>query len=423
MAGLIRDNGLVSRFNRGSFFAYRDGEGHLGGVALIGEITLLETRGEAPQAAFARLAQRHPNIYLVMAERIQKEISLPFSLSGHEVFTTPSTGIALSAAGYEDPEDVLRDADTAMYHAKERGKACYEMFDQSMHARAVNLLRLETDLRRALEREEFRVYYQPIVSLATGSLSGFEALVRWQHPERGFISPAEFISVADDTRLIIPLGLWVLREACRQMWRWQRQFPGNGSLTLSVNLSGKQLTQPDLIGQVERILEETRLNPRSLKLEITESVVMENAETAISMLKELKALGVQLSIDDFGTGYSSLSYLHRFPIDTLKIDRSFVSQMSMSDKNAELVRTIKTFAVNMGMGVVAEGVETLDQLKQLAALDCEYGQGYLFSKPVDAGAAGALIAKRPDWRVSAFPLTREPLVPARAGVVAYLRSA
>jgi len=192
---------------------------------------------------------------------------------------------------------------------------------------------------------------------------------------------------------------------------------------VSVNLSGKQLEQPDLIGQVERILEETRLNPRSLKLEITESVVMENAEAAVSMLKELKALGVQLSIDDFGTGYSSLSYLHRFPIDTLKIDRSFVSQMSMSDENAELVRTIKTLAGNMGMEVVAEGVETLDQLKQLAALDCEYGQGYLFSKPVDAGAAGALIAKRPDWRVSAFPLTREPLVPARAGVVAYLRSA
>jgi diguanylate cyclase (GGDEF)-like protein len=365
---------------------------------------------------------KHSDDAIQMTERIQKEISMPFSLSGHEVFTTPSTGIALSVTGYDDPDDILRDADTAMYHAKERGKACYEMFDQSMHARAVNLLRLETDLRRALEREEFFVHYQPIVSLETGTLSGFEALVRWQHPERGFISPAEFVSVAEDTRLIIPLGLWVLRESCRQMCQWQWQSPANSSLILSVNLSGKQLTQPDLVEQIEVILKETHLNPRCLKLEITESVVMENAESAIAMLQGLKALGLQLSIDDFGTGYSSLSYLHRFPVDTLKIDRSFVSQMSMSDENAEIVRTIKTLASNLGMDVVAEGVETLEQLKQLAALQCEYGQGYLFSKPVDAEAVTALLAKRPDWNVSAFSPTRESFVPARA-VVSHLRSA
>ena len=364
----------------------------------------------------------HSDDAIQMTERIQKAISMPYSLSGHEVFTTPSTGIALGVTGYDDPEEILRDADTAMYHAKERGKACYEMFDQSMHARAVNLLRLETDLRRALEREEFFVHYQPIVSLETGTLSGFEALVRWQHPERGFISPAEFVSVAEDTRLIIPLGLWVLRESCRQMCQWQWQSPANSSLILSVNLSGKQLTQPDLVEQIEMILEETHLNPRCLKLEITESVVMENAESAIAMLQGLKALGLQLSIDDFGTGYSSLSYLHRFPVDTLKIDRSFVSQMSMSNENAEIVRTIKTLATNLGMDVVAEGVETLEQLKQLAALECEYGQGYLFSKPVDAETATALIAKRPDWHVNAFPLTRESFVPARSAIK-HLRSA
>jgi diguanylate cyclase (GGDEF)-like protein len=365
---------------------------------------------------------KHSHDAMQMAERVQKEISLPYSLSGHEVFTTPSTGIAMSVTGYDDPEGILRDADTAMYHAKERGKACYEMFDQSMHARAVNLLRLETDLRRALEREEFCVYYQPIVSLETGTLSGFEALVRWQHPERGFISPADFISVAEDTRLIIPLGLWVLRESCRQMCQWQWQSSAHSSLTLSVNLSGKQLTQPDLIKQIEAILNETHLNPRCLKLEITESVVMENAEAAIAMLKELKALGVQLSIDDFGTGYSSLSYLHRFPIDTLKIDRSFVSQMGISDENAEIVRTIRALAGNMGMDVVAEGVETIEQLQQLTALGCEFGQGYLFSKPVGAAAAGALIAKQLNWHVSAFPRPKETAAPARA-VVTQLRSA
>jgi diguanylate cyclase (GGDEF)-like protein len=365
---------------------------------------------------------RHAEDAIHLTERIQRELSLPFSLSGHEVFTTQSAGIALSGVGYEDPEGILRDADTAMYRAKERGKACYQVFDESMHARAVNLLRLETDLRRALEREEFLVYYQPIVSLETGALSGFEALVRWQHPERGFISPVDFISVAEDTRLIIPLGLWVMKEACRQMCQWQWQSPANSSLTLSVNLSGKQLAGTNIVGQIKQILEETHLNPRCLKLEITESVVMENAEAAIAMLRELKGLGVMLSIDDFGTGYSSLSYLHRFPIDTLKIDRSFVSQMSMSAENAEIVRTIKTLAANMGMDVVAEGVETLDQLKQLSALQCEHGQGYLFSKPVDAEAATMLIAKKPDWHVSAFPPARETFAPPRA-TVAHLRSA
>jgi diguanylate cyclase (GGDEF)-like protein len=357
-----------------------------------------------------------------MAERVQKELASPFTLSGHEVFTTASIGIALGEIGYEHPEDILRDADTAMYRAKESGKARFEMFDTSMHARALNLLRLENDLRRAIERQEFCVHYQPIVALEDGHISGFEALVRWRHPERGFISPAEFISVAEDTNLIIPLGLWVLNEACLQMVRWQWQSPGNKLLTLSVNLSGKQFTQPDLVERIELILAETGLDPRRLKLEITESVVMENAEAAIAMLVRLKSLGVQLSIDDFGTGYSSLSYLHRFPIDTLKIDRSFVNLIHAGAENSEIVRTIRTLAGNMGMDVVAEGIETLDQLSQLMELKCEYGQGYLFSKPLEAAAADQLLARRPDWHVSVIAMSNDYL-PTRNNHVTHVRVA
>jgi diguanylate cyclase (GGDEF)-like protein len=359
---------------------------------------------------------------IYMAERVQKELTSPFLLSGHEVFTTTSIGIALSSTGYDHPEDILRDADTAMYRAKESGKACYEVFDKDMHARAVNLLRLETDLRRAIEREEFLVYYQPIVSLESGLLIGFEALARWQHPERGFISPTEFISAAEDTRLIIPLGLWVLREACRQMAQWHWQSPANRSLILSVNLSGKQFTQPDLVERIKQILDETHLDPNCLKLEITESVVMENAEAAISMLVRMKALGVRLSIDDFGTGYSSLSYLHRFPVDTLKIDRSFVNQISVSGENAEIVRTIKTLASNLGMDVVAEGVETLEQMRRLEELECEYGQGYLFSQPLERDAAEVLIERRPRWRLGLFSATNESLNRAHDNV-AHIRFA
>jgi diguanylate cyclase (GGDEF)-like protein len=339
---------------------------------------------------------------IYMSERVEKELTAPFMLSGHEVFTTTSIGIALSTTGYQHPEDILRDADTAMYRAKASGKACYQVFDKDMHARAVNLLRLETDLRRAIEREEFLVYYQPIVALESGQVAGFEALARWQHPELGFIAPAEFISAAEDTRLIIPLGLWVLRQACRQMAQWHWQSPANRKLIISVNLSGKQFTQPDLVEQIKAILEETHLDPSCLKLEITESVVMEDAEAAIAMLVGMKALGVRLSIDDFGTGYSSLSYLHRFPVDTLKIDRSFVSQISVSGDNAEIVRTIKTLATNLGMEVVAEGVETLEQLRRLSELECEYGQGFLFSRAVDREEAGSLIQAKPQWHLRAL---------------------
>jgi diguanylate cyclase (GGDEF)-like protein/PAS domain S-box-containing protein len=327
-----------------------------------------------------------------VAERIQEELTLPFNLGGRDVFTTVSIGIAISSSGYDKPEDILRDSDTAMYRAKTLGKARHEVFDKAMHAQALKILQIETDLRRAVERQEFFIDYQPIVTLETGKLRGFEALVRWRHPERGLISPADFVPIAEETGLIGQIGAWVLREACRQMNRWNLLYPTDPPLVMSVNLSGKQFAQSNLIGEVANILEETDLPPDCLKLEITESVVMENIETATEMLQQLRALGLKLSIDDFGTGYSSLSYLHKFPIDTLKIDRSFVTQMAENNENAEIVRTIVVLAQNLGMDVVAEGVETTEQCQLLNALRCENGQGYLFSRPVNAATAEKFVA-------------------------------
>ena len=329
-----------------------------------------------------------------IAEKVQQVISAPFKLASHEAIITASMGVALSTSGYVEAEDMIRDADTAMYRAKDRGKARYEIFDTAMHTRAVTLLRLESDLRRALEKEELCVYYQPIVSLGNRDLYGFEALVRWQHPERGIISPDDFIPLAEETGLVLPIGLQVLREACNQLRKWQEHSPSNRDLIMSVNLSGKQLMQPDLIERIEEVLHESQINPWHLKLEITETVVMENPELAAVTLAKLRGLGVRLSIDDFGTGYSSLSYLNRFPVDTLKIDRSFVTSINEADENLQIVKTIVTLAGNLGMQVVAEGVETEDQLDQLRSLKCQFGQGYLFSKPLDATDAELFILNR-----------------------------
>ena len=317
-----------------------------------------------------------------VAQRIQDELTQPFVLDKNSAFATASIGIALSSSGYDRADDILRDADIAMYRAKENGKARYELFDQGMHARAVSRLQLESDLRQAIEQKEFCVYYQPIICLQTGRLAGFEALVRWNHPRRGIVSPADFIPVAEETGLIVPIGEWVLNEACMHVRQWQIDSPSHRSLSLSVNLSARQVAQPDLLERIKEALETSKLNPHCLKLEITESVVMENAEAATLMFKQLRSLGVQLSIDDFGTGYSSLSYLHRFPLNYLKIDRSFVMRLTTDNDNA-IVRTISTLARNLGMEVIAEGIETEEQYQQLKMLGCEYGQGYLFSRPVD----------------------------------------
>jgi len=329
-----------------------------------------------------------------VAEKVQQTISAPFKLANHEAITTASIGVALSTSGYAEAEDIIRDADTAMYRAKDCGKARYEIFDTAMHTRAVTLLRLESDLRRALEKDELCVYYQPIVSLADRELYGFEALVRWRHPERGIVSPDDFIPLAEETGLILPIGLQVLRDACHQLRKWQQHSLSNRDLIMSVNLSGKQLMQPDLIERIEEVLHESQINPWHLKLEITETVVMENPELAAVTLAKLRGLGLRLSIDDFGTGYSSLSYLNRFPVDTLKIDRSFVASMNEADENLQIVKTIVTLAGNLGMQVVAEGVQNEEQLEQLRLLKCQYGQGYYFSKPLDVADADLFVLSR-----------------------------
>ncbi len=324
------------------------------------------------------------------AERIEEKVSEPFSLNGKQVFTGFSIGIVMGGDEYEYAEDILRDADIAMYHAKDN-ELNYVVFDKNMHTRAVTLLQLETDLRTAIERNEFEVYYQPIIHLDSMSLFGFESLIRWNHPTRGLVSPIEFIPVSEQTGFIVPLTLWILRTSCRQMVEWQRKNPLHKNLVISVNLSGKHFAQKDLVQQIQTVLNETEINPTCLKLELTESAVMGNAESIITMMKQIRELGIQLSIDDFGTGYSSLSYLHRFPINTLKVDRSFVNRMADGSENGEIVRTVIALAKTLRLNVVAEGIETIHQLHQLCALNCEYGQGYLFSRPVPAEEAEKII--------------------------------
>ena len=330
---------------------------------------------------------------LRMAERAQARLSLPFDLDGHEVFVSASVGIALSALEYSCPEDLLRDANTAMHGAKAHGKASYKVFDATMHERARSLLSLETDMRRAGERGEYRLHYQPIVTLKTGRLAGFEALVRWQHAQRGLLYPSEFLSLAEETGLVIQIDRWVLREACRQAREWQRQFPSEAPLCVSVNLSARHFSAPSLVEYVREVLAESGLEAGCLKLEITESVLMSDVDSVTGTLSNLKDLGVELQLDDFGTGYSSLSYLHRFPVDALKIDRSFVGRIGPGGANAELARAIVTMAHSLGMSVVAEGVETEEQSAELRSMACEYGQGHLFSAAVERDGAESLIER------------------------------
>jgi diguanylate cyclase (GGDEF)-like protein/PAS domain S-box-containing protein len=327
-----------------------------------------------------------------VADRILGELSYPFLLEGREVFASASVGIVMGSGCYEHPEELLRDADTAMYNAKGEGKARYCLFTSDMRDKAVARLEMETELRRALDQNQFHLNYQPICKLATGRIIGFEALLRWHHPRRGLIAPVEFIPIAEETGLIVPLGWWVLREACAQASSWQKMFESDPPLTIAVNFSARQFQQKEVVAQIQAILVETGLLPGTLKLEITESVIMVNPEAATATMEQLRALGVQIGIDDFGTGYSSLSYLQRFPIDSLKIDRSFVARLQHTGESAEMVQAIVSLAHNLGLNVIAEGVETSEQQAHLSALACEYGQGYHFSKPMDSGSAEAMLA-------------------------------
>ncbi len=318
-----------------------------------------------------------------LTRRIEERLAAPVQVDGQEVYINASIGIAFGTAGYERPEELLRDADAAMYRAKALGRNRHEVFNETLHLEALDRLRLETDLRRAIQEGSFGLHYQPIVSLADGRVTGFEALVRWRHPAWGLVPPSQFIQVAEETGLILPIGRWVLSEACQQTQRWQREHPSDPPLTINVNLSRRQLLQADLVEQIRRTLETTGLPPETLQLEITESAILENPEKAVELLRHLKSLDIELCVDDFGTGYSSLSSLQEFPVSVLKIDRSFIRGMGPEGKRDEIVRAVVGLAHSLHMRVVAEGVETEGQLERVRAMGCDYGQGYLLCHALD----------------------------------------
>jgi predicted signal transduction protein with EAL and GGDEF domain len=335
---------------------------------------------------------RDPIEAVRVAERVQAELASPFLLNNQEIVISASIGIAASSGPYTGADELLRDADIAMYRAKRGGKARCEVSDPAMHASAVKRLSLETDLRRALDQGEFRVYYQPIVSLQTEKIIGFEALTRWQRPE-GVLSPIEFITVAEETGLIVQMNRQLLREACLQLRAWQTEFPSTVPLTLSVNITSREFAMPDLTSEIRKSIDLTGVDPSCLHFEIIETIAMGDAEKSGHVLAQLKALGVRLSIDDFGTGYSSLSRLRRIPVDTLKIDRAFISNMDRDRENREIVRAIILLAHNLGLKVVAEGTETEEHINLLKEFNCEMAQGYLYSRPIDAEGMSKLLAR------------------------------
>jgi PAS domain S-box-containing protein len=343
---------------------------------------------------------RSPIEAVRVAERVQSELVTPFVVSEQEIVISASIGIASSTSPHIQAEDLLRDADIAMYLAKRSGKGRCQVSDTAMHANAVKRLKLETDLRKALDQGEFRVYYQPIVSLQTGKITGFEALTRWQRPE-GILPPIEFIAVAEEIGLIIPMNRQLLREACQHLRSWQSEFPSSPPLTMSVNVTSKEFAQPDLASEIRKSLEQTGVDPGCLQLEIVETIAMGDAEKAGHVLSELEALGVRISIDDFGTGYSSLSRLRRIPMDTLKIDRSFILHMDSDPESREIVRIVIMLAHNLGLKVVAEGVETQEHINLLNELNCEMGQGYFFSRPADDQAMSNLLRVNQGVRAAA----------------------
>ncbi len=384
------------------FKAVNDNLGHAAGDRLLMEIAGRLRTCVRPGDVVARLGGDEFTLLLEeitglpdaehAARRIQAALVAPIAIEGREIVATASIGVALSEPDYGQVQDLLRDADLAMYHAKEQGRARYQVFDVAMRDSAQARFGMEADLRTALEHGELRLVFQPIVELQTGGVHGFEALLRWHRPKRGVILPPEFVPLAEQTGLIIPIGRWVLQEACRQARGWHDAFPAAGPVRISVNLSGKQLAHPGLADDVRAALQDAGLSPSRLILEIGENVLMESAESSTDVLHQLRELKVELHIDDFGTGHSSLSSLPRFPIHGIKIDRAFVHRMGSRRTDLEIVRSIVELAGNLSLGVIAEGVETVTQRARLIAFGCELGQGHLFAKPLEAQAAGALLA-------------------------------
>jgi diguanylate cyclase (GGDEF)-like protein/PAS domain S-box-containing protein len=387
------------------FKIINDSLGHLVGDQLLIAVSQRLSEAVRPEDTVARLGGDEFAIILEditdqahaeqITRRLQEQLSLPFYIDGTEVFTTASIGIALSSAEYERPEEMIRDADIAMYQVKGKGKASHEVFEAGMYTSTVERLHLETDLRRAVEHDEFVLHYQPIIELSNDRVIGFEALVRWNHPQRGLVYPMEFIPLAEETGLIFAIGEWVLGEACRQLREWKTTHAMHSPMKMSVNISSRQFLQHDLPEKIKHILGINSLEAVNLTLEITESMIMENIDSAIVILNQLRAMGIHIHIDDFGTGYSSLSYINRFPVNALKIDRSFVEKMQHDDENLEIVKTIILLARNLKLELIAEGLETPDQLSQLKKLNCQYGQGFYLSRPMDARGMASWLSNRP----------------------------
>ena len=381
------------------FKIVNDSRGHYIGDKLLIEVSEILKSCVRPSDIIARLGgdeftilvpiKEEPDAIRV-AERLQEKLEVPFKIEGGEVFTSASVGIIIADDVDRDADAFLRDADSAMYGAKDSGKACYEIYDREMHKRNVNLLELETDLRQAIRQKEFRIFYQPIVDLRTGEVNEFEALIRWKHPKKGIVAPDEFIGIAEETGLIVPIGNWVLQESCRQIVEWEKDL--NQKLTVNVNLSTKQLTDHYLVDKVNSVLRRFGLTADRLKLEITEHSVMENTDFALKTIRDLNAIGVRVSVDDFGTGHSSLSYLHMFPFERIKIDKSFVWEMDTDAKSEGILRSIMMLGKSLEIDVVAEGIENEEQLWRLRSIGCQHGQGYLFSKPIEAKKAGKLLS-------------------------------
>ena len=344
---------------------------------------------------------RDPDDAELVTQRLLENFDEPFNIYDKEIVAKMSVGICSSHNSYNDPGDMLRDADTALYDAKDNGKGCYSIFNSDMRDKAVARLQLETDLRKAVERNQFKLQYQPIVELSTGKIVSVEALIRWHHPEMGVIAPLDFIPLSEETGVINMMGDWIITEACRQIKQWQNDFPKYSELSVSINLSTRQITGLDLVSQVSKVLDETGLRPSLVNMEITESVMLEDTDITRGIIDDLKELGVKLHMDDFGTGYSSLSYLHTLPIDALKLDQAFIRHMSDTGEYGATVQAVITLARNRNIEVIAEGVETAGQLAQLQALDCEHGQGYYFSRPLDVEKMGMLLSMGSSWRKSA----------------------